>query len=471
VRSAAVAAAVLAGLVTVSLAAAGPRERPLPERDSVLLGHSVKGRAVKALRLGERDAGRKVLVVGVIHGDETAGLEVIRRLRRRYRDPHGVDLWTVAAVNPDGVRRGRRTNARGVDLNRNFSYRWSELEPRGSPYYGGPAPFSEPESKLLRRLILRLRPTLTIYYHQPWGQVLAPCRGDARLERRYARISGIPIKRCRGEGLPGTASSWQEHRLSRTSAFIVELPAGNPGRAAVARNARAVAVLAREGAGRSHRRTSGEIRPHAGRISPSTGLRRLRPRIIDWPIPYGAKRKRDMAAYSKRHYGEREWRLLRVEQIVQHYAVINSARTVFDTFAPNRPDVEYGELPGVCSHFVINGRGRIFRLVGLGTRCRHAVGLNHLSVGIEHTGYSDAQVMGNARQLTASLRLTRWLRCRFGLRVGRVIGHNESLRSPFYRELDPRFRGRTHGDFRPRTMHRYRRKLRRLGGCPRADRF
>jgi hypothetical protein len=86
-------------------------------------------------------------------------------------------------------------------------------------------------------------------------------------------------------------------------------------------------------------------------------------------------------------------------------------------------------------------------------------------VGIEHTGFSDGQVMGNARQLRASLRLSRWLRCRFGLGTRRVIGHNESLRSPFYRELDPRFRGRTHGDFRPRTMDRYRRKLRRLGGC------
>ena len=173
-----------------------------------------------------------------------------------------------------------------------------------------------------------------------------------------------------------------------------------------------------------------------------------------------------MAGYSRRHYGEFEWRLRRVEQVVEHYAVTNSAQTVYNTFAPNSPDVEYGELPGVCAHFVINGRGRIFQLVGLGTRCRHVVGLNHLSVGIEHTGYSDGQVMGNARQLRSSLRLSRWLRCRFGLGTRRVIGHNESLSSPFYRELDPRFKGRTHGDFRHRTMVRYRRKLGRLGPCP-----
>jgi hypothetical protein len=428
------------------------RAPALPDRDVVVLGKSARGRTIKALRLGDRDARRKVLAVGVIHGDESEGLKVIRRLRRRWADIRGVDLWTVYSVNPDGFSRGTRGNARGVDLNRNFSRRWSDDEPRSSAYYGGPFPFSEPESKLVRRLILRLRPTLTVWYHQPWGQVLAPCRGDARLERRYARISGLPVRRCRGERLPGTATRWQEHRLPRSSAFVVELGHGRISAAAARRHARAVAVLARRGASR--------------RVDRGRGPAGIKPRIFDWPIPYGSARKRDMAGYSKRHYGKREWRLRRVEHVVQHFAVTNSARTVFDTFAPNRPDVEYGELPGVCSHYLINGRGRIFRLVGLRTRCRHTVGLNHLAIGIEHTGYSDAQVMGNRRQLRASLRLSRWLRCRFELRPKRVIGHNESLGSPFYRELDPRFRGRTHGDFRPATMDRYRRKLRRLGSCP-----
>ena len=173
-----------------------------------------------------------------------------------------------------------------------------------------------------------------------------------------------------------------------------------------------------------------------------------------------------MAGYSFRHYGRREHRLLRVETVVQHFAVKGSANAVYNTFAHNRPDPEYGELPNVCAHFVINGRGRIYKLVGLPTRCRHVVGLNHLSVGIEHTGYSDGEVMGNARQLRASLRLTRWLRCRYDLGTRRVIGHAESLSSPFYRELDPDFRGQTHGDFRHATMERYRRKLRNLGACP-----
>jgi len=79
----------------------------------VLLGHSVKGRAIKALRLGDPSSRRKALIVGVIHGDETAGLGVIRELRRRWAEIHGVDLWTIYSVNPDGMSRGTRRNATG----------------------------------------------------------------------------------------------------------------------------------------------------------------------------------------------------------------------------------------------------------------------------------------------------------------------------------------------------------------------
>jgi murein peptide amidase A len=146
----------------------------VPGSRVVLLGHSVDGRAIRALRLGEPESPRKALVIGVIHGDEGAGLRVVRQLRRRFSDIQGLDLWTVYAVNPDGLAHGTRRNSRGVDLNRNFSYRWRGGVPRSSPYYPGPRPFSEPESRIVRRWVLRIRPRVTIWYHQPWGQVLAP---------------------------------------------------------------------------------------------------------------------------------------------------------------------------------------------------------------------------------------------------------------------------------------------------------
>ena len=169
-----------------------------------------------------------------------------------------------------------------------------------------------------------------------------------------------------------------------------------------------------------------------------------------------------MAAYSARHYGERTWRLRRPRVIVEHVALAGSASAVFNAFAPDVPDPELGELPNVCAHFVVSTRGKIFRLVNLRTRCRHTVGLNWTAIGIEHTGFADGDVLGNRRQMRASLRLTRWLRCRFRIRVRNVIGHRESLRSPYHRERVPRLRHQTHGDFRHASMRVYRKRLRRL---------
>jgi N-acetylmuramoyl-L-alanine amidase len=191
-----------------------------------------------------------------------------------------------------------------------------------------------------------------------------------------------------------------------------------------------------------------------------------RPAIALWPIPFGPKRKREMAAYSEKHYGERTWRLRHPHVIVEHMSQTSSARAVSNTFAPDVPDVELHELPNVCSHFVVGSSGRIFRLVNLRTRCRHTVGLNWTAIGIEHVGYSDGDVLGNPRALHASLRLTQWLRCKFQIPVRDVIGHAESLSSPYHHELVPSLRRQTHGDWRHSSMRVYRRKLRRLGRCP-----
>jgi N-acetylmuramoyl-L-alanine amidase len=191
-----------------------------------------------------------------------------------------------------------------------------------------------------------------------------------------------------------------------------------------------------------------------------------RPPITLWPIPFGAKRKREMAEYSKRHYGRATWRLRHPHVIVEHMSQTSSARAVYDTFAPDVPDVELGELPNVCSHLVIGSSGRIFRLANLRTRCRHTVGLNWTAIGIEHVGYGDGDVLGDPRALHASLRLTQWLRCKFHIRIHDVIGHAESLTSQYHHELVPSLRHQTHGDWRHSSMRVYRQKLRRLGRCP-----
>jgi N-acetylmuramoyl-L-alanine amidase len=199
--------------------------------------------------------------------------------------------------------------------------------------------------------------------------------------------------------------------------------------------------------------------------SAQVAARVARPSITVWPIPFGAKRKREMAEYSERHYGERTWRLRHPHVIVEHMSQTSSAGAVYGTFAPDVPDVELHELPNVCSHFVIGSSGRIFRLVNLRTRCRHTVGLNWTAIGIEHVGYDDGDALGNRRELGASLRLTRWLRCKFHIPVRDVIGHAESLSSPYHHELVPSLRRQTHGDWRHASMRVYRRRLRHLGPC------
>jgi N-acetylmuramoyl-L-alanine amidase len=169
----------------------------------------------------------------------------------------------------------------------------------------------------------------------------------------------------------------------------------------------------------------------------------------------------ETAAYSKRHYGDRTWRLSQPRVVVEHYTANRSFSATWATFAANSRDSELHEKPGVCAHFVIDRDGVIYQLVRLGVRCRHTVGLNWTAIGIEHVGLSDAEILGNRRQLAASIRLTRWLMARYGIDLGDVIGHAESLESPYHRERYAAWRCQTHGDFARSTMNRYRTKLAR----------
>ena len=191
----------------------------------------------------------------------------------------------------------------------------------------------------------------------------------------------------------------------------------------------------------------------------------LRPRILQSPIPFGARRRREMAAYSARHYGRRTARLRHPHVIVEHYTANDSYAATWSTFAADVADPELHELPGTCAHFVIDSRGRIHQLVALRRRCRHTVGLNWTAIGIEHVGRSDAAVLDRPRVLRASLRLTRWLRCRYGIAVRDVIGHSESLSSPYHHERVRRLRRQTHADMSHAAMRRYRHRLAKLP-CP-----
>ena len=155
----------LAALATAATLAAPPA---LPVRNDA--GRSVEGRRIVAVRRGRADAPVRLLVSGSTHGTEPAGHAIVARLRKMH-PPEGVQVWTVRTFNPDGARHGTRQNARGVDLNRNFPYRWRAGGRPFDTYYPGPRAASEPETRAQIRLIRRLKPDLTIHYHQALGLV------------------------------------------------------------------------------------------------------------------------------------------------------------------------------------------------------------------------------------------------------------------------------------------------------------
>jgi N-acetylmuramoyl-L-alanine amidase len=184
-----------------------------------------------------------------------------------------------------------------------------------------------------------------------------------------------------------------------------------------------------------------------------------KPTIVVKPIPFGAARRAETAAYSRRHYGLNTWRLVHPHVIVEHYTAANTFSSTYSAFSGDVADAELHELPGTCAHFVIDTDGTIYQLVPTSIICRHTVGLNYTAIGIEHVGTSDAQVLSNPRQMRASLALTAWLMARYGIELRNVIGHNESLTSPFHRERYPAWRCQTHGDWTNGDMKTYRRRL------------
>jgi N-acetylmuramoyl-L-alanine amidase len=208
--------------------------------------------------------------------------------------------------------------------------------------------------------------------------------------------------------------------------------------------------------------------PTARTAQPAAVAAVKRPAIHDDFIPFGSVRKAQTVAYVRRHYGSfmrPTYKLTNPHVIVIHYTEASYGST-YNTFADDVPDSELHELPATCAHYVIDSAGVIHELVPPSIICRHTVGLNWTAIGIEHVGFSDAQVLDDSHQMSASLHLVQWLRCKFRIPVQDVIGHAESLSSPYHHEDVPSLRTQTHGDFVRRDMNLYRARLRKLGKCP-----
>lgn len=190
-------------------------------REERVFGTSVEGRPLVAYRYGT-PGGVVVMVVGVIHGNEDAGLLITDALRTR-EPPTGIDLWVVPSMNPDGTASQQRGNANKVDLNRNFPAGWQRMGQPGYWQYAGPARASEPETQAMVAFVRRIRPALGIWYHQDLNMISPGAGFEGRVRARYASLTGLPIVRISGGRYTGVAATWQRSLGPKSMAFVVEL--------------------------------------------------------------------------------------------------------------------------------------------------------------------------------------------------------------------------------------------------------
>jgi protein MpaA len=188
-----------------------------------VIGTSAQGRPINASHRGT-PGGTVILVVGVIHGDENAGLAIVDRLATMPL-PAGIDLWLLPLMNPDGYANNVRGNGNGVDLNRNFPHDWTAIAQPGDWQYSGSGPGSEPETQAYMAFTERIHPSLTLWYHQDMFRVSPSTGRDAPLRQRYAALTGLPYEIVSGPGsvYTGVAATWTRRTIPDAMSFIVEL--------------------------------------------------------------------------------------------------------------------------------------------------------------------------------------------------------------------------------------------------------
>jgi hypothetical protein len=180
-----------------------------------------------------------------------------------------------------------------------------------------------------------------------------------------------------------------------------------------------------------------------------------KPKIKINHIPYGSDRKKQMAAYSKRRYGQASWKLKNPKQIVIHFTAMGTLQSNINYFASN--SAIKGESPGVCAHYFVDKDGSIVEVVPTNIRCRHVIGLNHVSVGIEFVESSASGVLGNKKQLKAGRKLVAWLQGRHNIKKNNVIGHAEANSSRYYK--DKTGQKNDHGDWNSAEMKKFKKGL------------
>lgn len=154
------------------------------------------------LLLGGSFSNNPILVVGVVHGDEPQGEDLINR----YLAGNESGMLFIPSLNPDGKQLGRRTNSNGVDINRNFPTKNWELTEKDN-YFGGETPASEIETKFLAEVIEEYKPRLILTLHTPYK--IVNYDGPAKeVSEKISEIIGYPVEESIGYPTPGSFGTY-----------------------------------------------------------------------------------------------------------------------------------------------------------------------------------------------------------------------------------------------------------------------
>lgn len=145
----------------------------------------------------------QTLVVGVVHGDEPQGEELINMYMQKYDKK---DVLFIPSLNPDGKKSNTRVNSNGVDINRNFPTKNWELTEQDN-YYGGSKPASEIETQFLIEIIEEYSPKSIITLHTPYK--IVNYDGDGKeLAEMISKIIDYPVEESIGYSTPGSFGTY-----------------------------------------------------------------------------------------------------------------------------------------------------------------------------------------------------------------------------------------------------------------------
>ncbi len=191
-----------------------------------VFGYSGKRRRLVAYVLG--DGPNVTMIFGAFHQDETSSGGVVEALRlylnANPREWKGSKVILVPQTNPDGALLHERTNANGVDLNRNFPGTWRSIS-LGSRYDPGPEPASEAETRAVMLLVEKYAPSKIVSIHQPYRCLNWDGEAGRRLEEEMSLYNGYPTEQDIGYPTPGSFGTYCARK--GIAAVTLEMPSAD----------------------------------------------------------------------------------------------------------------------------------------------------------------------------------------------------------------------------------------------------